>query len=281
MTKKRKNKKQHILHILHRSKGLILISSILFSFILIVASTYAWQTYSDEKLNRVSEETGSFDVSIHENFTTNLNFQPGSTHIKEVSVQNFGESPVLVRLSFYEFFLAFQHDYSDGEGNGNFAYHSGASGSTIELRDPSTWRNGNSYAFKNNTYLIGEEEYQSTIGTNTSAYKYEQQSSHEALNYRTLNFTPGKVFTVPTSGQTGYWMYFEGYFYYSDVLYPNEETTQLLKSVTLSGNLPNRYEGSLYQLIPYLEAKGIIHQSLVDWHVLGTPVETLYDGKLN
>lgn len=286
MNKHRPNKGRQLLHVANRSKGLILLFSVLLSLLLIVVSTYAWQTYSDEKLNRVKEETGSFDVVINEVFQTNLNFQPGKKHTKEVTAKNLGESPVVLRISFYEFFLAFAHDYSDGEGkgNGNLIRVDTAGNDEVVLRDVTTWQNDHTYAIDGGHYLVGEKAYQSTLGDITTAFNYGGTANHEAFSYINLGFNDTRIFTtVPSSssGETHYWLYYNNYFYYSEVLNSSEETPQLLQNVTLSTDLPNRFEGALYQIVPYLESHEIQANSFTgDWDLTGTPMATMYSGKL-
>lgn len=68
-----------------------------------LSGTFAWITYGDQRVNRVSaSQLADGSVQLVENWTPPTNWIPGTSTTKEVQVTNTGEAPVLVRISYEE-----------------------------------------------------------------------------------------------------------------------------------------------------------------------------------
>ena len=79
-------------------------------------------------------------------------------------------------------------------------------------------------------------------------------------------------------GESEYWFYEDGYFYYSEILDPGEQTQALLASVTLGANYSNEYKGALYKLVPEMDAHDISKTFVNDWAIDGKEVKKVYEG---
>lgn len=278
------SKGKKLARVVHRNKSLLLLFSFFLSLLLIIGSTYAWHTYSDERLNRVKENKGKLDVVIAENFNVNLSFEPGTRTEKELTVKNIGKSPAIVRVSLYEFFLAFEIDLNvgEGKGNGKLKTVNHSNGSDIDLHDLNTWEVGNTYPVAAGNYFVATDVFKSDTNNATTAYRYKEPPTYLALQSIIIDFNTEKIVTtIPTEETSNYWYYEAGYFYYSEMLNAGESTEKLIQSVHLPESYPNKYKGALYQLIPVMDAHDISKSLLKDWQIAGTAVEAMYRGKLN
>lgn len=271
-----------LLYVVHRSKGLIAVFSILLSLVIVIGSTYAWQTDSDEKLNRTGEKSGQLEVQLEEEYQPNLAWQPGNTTKKEVAAKNYGKYSAFVRISLFEFLTYFETDVHSATGDGSLSYVSSSAGTDINVQDPRTWAVGNTYKLDTGKYATVKEVYKSDLTVVATATEYQGSTApHEALNYRTINYHSGTIYsgTLP-AGASDYWYYDQGYFYYSERLELGEVTQPLIDSVSLSDKTPNQYKAALYQLVPKLEAHDASKSLISDWELTGTPMETMYQDKL-
>lgn len=274
-----KDKRRHLFKVFVKSKALFACFSIALSLLLVVGSTYAWITSSDERINRNEGNYRRVSAIIIEDFNRVFQWAPGTTKEKNIRVKNTGELPTIVRVSLTEFFVGFETDVTDnhggiGDGNGNLKAY-GVPTTAIKVNDTSTWKKGNTYE-------------QSA----TKFYKADKVLTNQKIVYNgtraqplpsiALTYQAGKVFdsTVPP-GTTKYWYYEKGYFYYSEVLKPGEETENLLDSVSLSAEYANQYKGALYKLVPEMEAHDLTKSLLDDWGLVSTDYAySLYQGKL-
>lgn len=162
----------------------------------------------------------------------NLQWRPGEKVEKRVTIRNNGQTPTLVRVSLYEFFLKFAIDTSDGTGNGALKQVTKPSNTLIKMEDTTTWAKGNTYKVNGTTYFVADELIKND--TPSTAYKYNEARTNAALNYITLQLNTAAVFTKkekPAADKKNYWYYSNGYFYYSELLQPKEISVELVQSV--------------------------------------------------
>ncbi|EOL47709.1 BsaA family SipW-dependent biofilm matrix protein [Enterococcus caccae] len=274
-----------LLKIINQNKPFLAVFSLFLSLLLVVGSTYSWITYSDEKINTSKSNAKKLSAIIEETFTPNLQWVPGKTTTNELSVKNNGQIPAIVRISLYEFFAQFELDMTDSAGNGSRKIVNHSSGSDMQVEDVSTWAKKNTYKVASGKYFTASEVYKGDISNPNTAYVYKGNRRVDSLSYLTIQFNDKDIYdekNKPISGRKNYWYYSDGYFYYSEVLQPKEKTKQLVQSVVLEKNIPNQYKGSLYQLIPVMDAHDSTTSLLKDWKITSNSyVETMYRGKVH
>ncbi|MBO1308553.1 hypothetical protein JZO70_20430 [Enterococcus sp. 669A] len=279
-----KEKRRHLFRVFVKSKLLFACFSLVLSLLLVLGSTYAWVTKADERVNRSPKNKTIVSARIEEDFHTVTRWAPGTTRIKAVRVKNDGTTKAIVRLSFKEFFVGFDVDITDNHrlddtivnGNGNLKVHEldDATDTLIKVDDVSTWEVGNKYQEDASTFYLADTVFKN------ETYKYSNRPNNVLASFQ-LDFHPTKFFDQLPTNETNYWFYHNGYFYYSEILEPNEVTEDLLKSVTLSPAYANEYKGALYKLVPEMDAHDISESVLTDWSIKGTDAEKLYKDKLH
>lgn len=255
------------------------------SLLLIVGSTYAWITYSDERINQTKMTRKQLSLVIDESFKSELQWQPGIVTEKKVTVRNNGQIPGITRVSLYEFLLLFEVDINDGEGMGNGALKKvpTASSQGINSKKITTWQVGNTYAASDGTFIVAKEVFLSDTTDSRTAHLYQEPATVEGLTYISLHFNEAVIYDAnkpPLETDADYWYYENGYFYYSEVLQPGDSTRPLLERVSLAKVLPNQYKGALYQLVPVMDGHDVSKQLLDDWQLTET-VASMYDGKIH
>lgn len=274
-----------LLKIINQNKSFLAVFSLFLSLLLVVGSTYSWITYSDEKINQNESHSKKLSAVIDEVFTPNLQWAQGKTTEKKLLVKNDGQMPALVRISLYEFFTQFTLDMTDGVGNGNQKIVSKSSGSDMTMEDTATWKKGNTYKIASEKYYVASEVYKGDKTNPNTAYVYKKSRSFEGLKYLRIQFNDADIYDEneqPLPGAQNYWYYSDGYFYYSEVLQPQEKTKQLVQSITLASALPNKYKGSLYQLIPVMDAHDVTKSLMKNWKISSDSyVEAMYLEKVN
>ncbi|WP_207694637.1 hypothetical protein DOK67_0000422 [Enterococcus sp. DIV0212c] len=273
-----------LLKTINQNKPFLAVFSVFLSLVLVIGSTYSWITYSDEQINQSKTNTRKLSAVIDGTFTPNLQWIPGTTTEKNLLVRNNGQVPAIARVSLYEFFAQFELDMTDGAGNGAQKIVKNPSGTDMTMADAATWAKGSTYKVDSEKYYIASEVYKADKKNPSTAYVYKGKRPNKGLNYLTIQFNNTDIYDVnnkPKSGIRNYWYYSEGYFYYSEVLQPKEATKQLIKSITLDKNLPNKYKGSLYQLIPVMDAHDITKSLMADWKIASSSyVEAMYREKI-
>lgn len=277
-------KGKHLVRTLHHSKPLWAVFSLLFSLLLLVGSTYSWLTYSDERINRTGSHGKELSAVIDESFTPNFSFAPGTSEEKKLTVRNNGQVPAIVRVSLYEFFLSFETVLTDGvgQGNGHLKIVTSAAATEVDIDQTATWGIGHTYQLSSGSYLVGEDVYLSTPGVSTTAYVYQGTPSHAGLSHVTIRFNTAHLESSPPApGTTDYWYYENGYFYYSEILQPGEQTEALIEEVYVATSYPNTYEGALYKLTPVMDAHDISASLLSDWGLgIGDHAYDMYQGQV-
>lgn len=85
-----------------KKKKKLLAAAAALALLAAVAGTFAWQTYQDQKLNRVTSSAVDDDsVYVNENWAP-APITPGGSATKEVAITNVSDTQVFVRVSFEE-----------------------------------------------------------------------------------------------------------------------------------------------------------------------------------
>ena len=291
-----KEKRKHLFQTFVRSKGLFACFSLVLSLLLIVGSTYAWITSADERVNRTDANHRKLSAVVEEDFNEVFHWSPGTTKKKEIRVTNNGEVPAIVRLSLHEFFVSFETNVADNhrenlaveEGNGNLVVYPATSvqpNNTIKVKDTDTWKINNYYSVSANKYYKANQAICNSLDDHSLAYVYNDAGRTMPLKAMELNFQTTKLFgqtKQPAAGDANYWYYEKGYFYYSEILQPNESTEDLLESVRLNPAYANQYKGALYKLVPLMDAHDITRSLLSDWGISSTDFAyNMYQTKLH
>ncbi|MGG5329929.1 BsaA family SipW-dependent biofilm matrix protein [Enterococcus sp. AZ163] len=291
-----KEKRKHLFRTFLRSKGLFACFSLLLSFLLVLGSTYAWITSADERVNRAARNDKKISAKIDEDFEQVFHWSPGTTKKKEIRVTNDGEIPAVVRLSLHEFFVSFETNVADNHRenptveveNGNLVVYPATSvlpNNTIKIKDTITWKVNNYYSVYANKYYKANQVICNSLDDHSLAYVYNDAGRTMPLKAMELNFQTTKLFDQtmkPTAGDTSYWYYEKGYFYYSEILQPNESTENLLESVTLNPSYANQYKGALYKLVPLMDAHDITKSLISDWGIVSTDFAySIYQNQLH
>ncbi|WP_348920831.1 BsaA family SipW-dependent biofilm matrix protein [Enterococcus rotai] len=243
--------------------------SLFFSSLLVLGSTYAWFTSADSVTNKF--ESGRFQAELTEVFKPNLAWQPGKDTTKQIRVQNTGQSPALVRVSLYEYLLAFKIDVRDKVGNGNLFTVSNEQKPVVNSKDISTWKpaseKGGTYQ-DGSLYYVANKAYIADRTNGKDRYKLNDLARKSLpLHFIEINFSAYMNTSVPKPEIKNYWLYDDGYFYYSEVLAPGNISEPLVDNVSLSSSTPNNYKGTLYQLNPYLEAHDPVKTIIKEWGI--------------
>ncbi|MGX7265792.1 BsaA family SipW-dependent biofilm matrix protein [Enterococcus crotali] len=258
--------------------------ALLFSSLLILGSTYAWFTSADSVTNKF--ESGRFQAELTEVFKPNLAWQPGKDTTKQIRVQNTGQSPALVRVSLYEYLLTFKIDVRDKIGNGNLITVSSEQKPVVNWKDLSTWQpaseRGGTYK-DGSLHYVANKAYIADQKNGKDRYKLNDPA-RKALPFHfiEINFSAYLNTSLPKPEVKNYWLYEDGYFYYSEVLPPGNISEPLVDNVSLSSSASNTYKGALYQLNPYLEAHDPVKTVIKEWGIgTNSLVYGLFKDKLN
>lgn len=263
--KKHIKKKETALDII-RNKLLVFLLTIIFISTLL-GLTMAWFTASDTQAN--SFEGTSLIAEIDETFSSKEGWYPGEKVIKEIRVENVGSTPAIVRLSLYEFLVSFKIDVIDQTGNANLQVADKAVQPILDPKDTNSWeaasRNNGTY-LKNSIYYVADKTWLSDPVNKIGMVKYNDiNRNNTPYQYLTLNFSDKLKTQFDNNIQENYWLYDDGYFYYSKILDPGEKTINLLNSITLSGVMPNKYKGSLYKMKVFMDAHDKTEPIIDSW----------------
>lgn len=236
---------------------------------MVLGNTYAWFVSQSDKTNHF--EGSRLSVKIVEDFTTETKWSSSETIIKRVTVKNIGDIPAFVRISLYEYLLTFQIDTKDQTGNGNLMLSKNSVTPMVDFSNVDTWKKAvdaqGTYTAVNGNHYIAKE----AIVANSPQDRYRiktDNSNRETteLKWFQLGFSSSVSEQVITN-TTGYWLYSDGYFYYSKLLSPNEESQPIIEDVSLDASAPNKMKGSLYKLEPKMEAHDATTVLLGAWNI--------------
>ncbi|ALS01718.1 hypothetical protein ATZ33_10140 [Enterococcus silesiacus] len=281
-----RKKRQHRTkkHVKVNTKLIVAVCTLLFSGLMVLGSTYAWFVSEDSEVNHF---VGSrLAAEIVEEFEPDFEWQPGVDTKKKIQVKNTGSLPAFVRISLYEYLLTFKIDTTDQTGNGNLATSFKAVLPTVNQKNTETWQPaakvGGTYLREGHNF-IAEKAIVPNVLTGTEMYKFKESGREKTdLRWFQLNF-PDNVYNVPPAkGTKNYWLYKDGYFYYSELIQPSEVSAMVLKSVRLSSSAPNKFKGSLYQLNPIMDAHDGTKELLSSWNIGHSGViYEMYQDRLN
>ncbi|MBP1046468.1 hypothetical protein I6N96_09240 [Enterococcus sp. BWM-S5] len=263
---KKKQKKKRSFP-LNSNKLPILLLVFFFSSLMVLGSTYAWFTSEAEKENNFIGTR--LAAEIDEDFEANYQWQPGLTTQKVVRVKNTGNVPALIRVAFYEYLLLFEIDVTDQTGNGNLKLASGEIMPSVDSKKVETWapaaQAGGTYKYDEKFY-IAKEAVVPDRSTGTEMFKFQDVNRESSLfKWFELNMPNHIYTTTPPAGTTDYWLYSDGYFYYSELVDPGQSTAPVLNSILLNASAPNKYKGALYQFNPVMDAHDATEVILDTW----------------
>lgn len=196
-----------------------------------IGGTLAWFTSQDSVTNAF--QTGSTNnpgntdggINIEENFEKNDagNMTPGDEVTKEVSVTNNASYNQLIRVKI-------EKVWKDSKGNVVTHY--------IESKRNAEDKQGNDVTAQTIRYLNSKEE----------SIPNEAQLLNKDLIILNLDISGWINNNDAGLGNDG------GYYYYNSVVNPNQSTSQLLKSVTLSSEASNVYKNLKFDVIVTAES---------------------------
>lgn len=286
-SKTRKRKKKKMMRKLtkikkhHRTISLVVTLLAIFSIFSFVG-TFAWFTSEDTVTNKF--EGGKLIAEIDEVFVPNNKWEPGEKTTKEVKIANTGQIPAFVRVSLYEFILNFKVDIVDQTGNGNLATASEAKKPEVDRDNTDTWKlaaDADGTLKNNDTYYIADNAWVSHPDLRLGMYEYKKERKTAPQKFISLDFPDNIKVSVDQNATNDYWLYSNGYFYYSRPLKPGEKSSDVLSSLTLSDAIPNKYKGSLYKLKVYMDAHDVTKPVISAWQLKqGDPAYQLINAQL-
>lgn len=215
-----------------------------FVLVLVIGSTFAWSSYSSWVKNHMQSEVGTLDVKIIEEFEQDSVFEQGKKITKKVDVKNISKNPAIVRVQFEESTATFKVDDSTGMLQKK---KKESSDKVATTSDVNSWEKDNIYQGK----LEKEKFY--VIGDSKINYQYKFQETDTRPNLLkpfSLVFS-NRVKAVPDVTSTEpYWLYDDGFFYYSKVLEGGTQSgVSVLEAVNvLKENLVNPSKNKLYKI---------------------------------
>lgn len=272
-SKARKRKKKKMIRKIkkhHRTISSVVTLLAIISFFSFVG-TFAWFTSEDNATNKF--EGGKLIAEIDEVFIPNEKWEPGEKTDKEIRVKNTGNIPAFVRLSLYEFMLRFEVDVIDETGNANLKTVKQPQQPEVVRANAETWKKaaeGKGTYKQDNLYYVASEAWISNPKDRKDMFDYNKVRVTAPYKFVTLNFTDQVKTTVDTNATSDYWLYSNGYFYYSRPLKPGERSQDLLQSLTLSDSIPNKYKGSLYKMEVYMDAHDVTEPVIGAWELKTT-----------
>lgn len=250
------------------NKIIALLGLFLLCVFIVSYGTYAWFSSSETVTNKFQGDRLSAELT--EVFDSPMSWGASDTTVKEVRVQNSGTMPLLARISLYESMLSFKIDVTDQTGNGNLITVSEAKEPQVNSEDSGTWEKA---AVARGTYKQGEKYYVAnkanvaTIQNKKNQYKLNDTIRETSdFSFADLKFSAAVTEEPKPTGEN-YWLYEDGFFYYSQILHPGEISEPLLEKVTLDVAMPNRLKGALYQLTPYMEAHDLTKVLTTEWQI--------------
>ena len=196
-----------------------------------IGGTLAWFTSQDSVTNAF--QTGSTDnpgdtnsgIDIKEEFNENDagNMTPGDEVNKKVSVTNTASYNQLIRVKI-------EKVWKDSKGNVVTHY--------IKSEGNAEYKQGNDVTAQTIRYLNSEEE----------SIPNEAKLLNQDLIILNLDISGWINNNDAGLGNDG------GYYYYNSVVNPNQSTSQLLKSVTLSSKADNIYKNLKFDVIVTAES---------------------------
>ncbi|MBO0428411.1 hypothetical protein JZO82_04485 [Vagococcus fluvialis] len=258
------NKKlARFIKLLREDKKFFALFGALLSLVLIIGSTFAWSSYSSWVDNHMQSETGMLDVRVSETFEQDSVLLPDTIIQKEVNVRNNSDKLAVIRVKLIESTTLFELNKQTGA---LLTKEKEAADKEVDREDTKTWEKGNLY--KDN--LSGDKYYVLKDIVKDKVFDFSGTTQRdEHLKKFNLGFSNAIKLTTDPNATDPYWVYEDGYFYYSKVLKKNETTAvDLLQTMSLlAKDQKNNMKNELYNLD--ITAYGVIanNESLKEWNV--------------
>ncbi|WP_058992798.1 BsaA family SipW-dependent biofilm matrix protein [Sarcina ventriculi] len=217
-----------------------------------IGGTLAWFTSQDSVTNAF--QTGSTDnpgdtnsgIDIKEEFNENDagNMTPGDEVNKKVSVTNTASYNQLIRVKI-------EKVWKDSKGNVVTHY--------IESKGNAEDKQGNDVTTQTVQYLSSKE----------ASITNEAQLLNKDLIILNLDISGWINNNDAELGNDG------GYYYYNSVVNPNQSTSQLLKSVTLSSEASNVYKNLKFDVIVTAESVQASNGAVETWKNIPEEIKNL------
>lgn len=237
----------------------------LFALVILVNATLAWSSYTEWVKNHTQSDPESIAVRITEVFQQDSVLSYTTPVEKSVKVKNISNKKAIIRVKFNESFLPFIINMEDGEEAGQVQTFLMTTEDEVNPNNISTWNVGNLYDSGRTDSSSNKLYYKATntILKNVAYTGEANRSSGPAeLRYFTWTFNPDVSTTGTIPGNpTPYWVYIDGYFYYSQVVEGGNTTAiDLLQEVALANvSIPNKHKNALYDI--QIDAEGVTPNS--------------------
>ena len=245
----------------------------LLPFVCLFSYTYAWQTSKDSVVNNflgglLEDPEVNFGVIIDELFTPTDSWVPGDAIKKEVKVKNEKEAPAIVRVSLYEYLLLFKTNPT----NANVLTSENPVLPEVSKTDPTTWAPaaaaGGTYSTNGKHYVTRAAQV-SDIDNRQGMVDYANLATSRnttLVGQLALQFPDASIATTVQAGATSdYWLYEDGYFYFSRVLLGGETTIPMFKGLKTADTLGNKYKHGLYRMSVLMDAHEPSQDLVTDW----------------
>lgn len=271
-----------ILRILHsavKSKALALAVTVALVFFCLCMGSYSWFVAEDTVVNKFSQSDIPLKMSIiaNEVFLRPENWRAGQQIQKELRIGNNGDYNALIRVSLNEFLALYEIDLTTG-----LRTVTGLNGRGIaEQSNRQTWvedyvvpaRIVNAQGFYDAMLdQNGQQLYYTINRVFSTAFLSNEDALRNENISRYLKIHWGNV------GTTGAWDWIfdpdTKCFYYTKVLLPGQETTELFTALTAVGILPNSYKGGMYKLDVWANGVQPVAGALDFWEL--TPGSAVY-----
>lgn len=252
MKKRKRQQKRH-------ERLIVIAFSFAFGVVMVLGSTYAWITLADTRINRMN--SGHLDIVLEGRSEADV-LTPVYHAKKNIAARNDSNTNALIRVSLSEVMLQFKLDTTESQGTGHLKEVSPSS-TVVNLSDSTTWQIGNTYKTPTSKIVEGliRTENPSVIWPTVSGSRPQEFEESTKLNF-TERLTD--THPAPVSFVRNYWIYYEGYYYYSEILRPAKETPVLLETIKVPPKAPNHVKGSLYEMQGVVESYPASKKALTD-----------------
>lgn len=227
-------------------------------FLSVTGSAYAWQRLTDERVN--SMQVGRLELALEGNQAIDI-LNPAHQSKKQLAIRNQANMRTLVRVSLTEVLLTFQLDLADKTGNAQLLTVPQPTATIIDQKDSATWLAQQTFQQPDGTWLKSQECVRAAITLD------QQAATRPPILTDSIRIQWGNQLTTswpPLDEEQPYWLYENGYFYYSKVLAEGESTAVLVASIEASATMPNEAKGAFYEIKGRAEGLAASKQSLTE-----------------
>lgn len=235
-----------------KSKTLVLVVAVVIVFTNLCIGSYAWYTTNQTIVNPFEgTEPLKLDITVSEIFIPPDKWRPNQTVIKDVKIGNIGDYMGIVRVSLSDALMLYDIDLETG----NLVTELANGRTVTDESDLSTWQVGNISPAR---YVTSSGSYAPlTDGTNQLYYVVRDVPTTTNISFveADRNQEIAKSVTINWGSSVGLevgkdWIFDQstGYFYYTKILQPGQQTSSLFTSVTMKATSPNSHKGGVYKL---------------------------------